>query len=95
MDVQIQKYTIVSKEKMFMWRDGESITFDISPFNFLSTGIQNGNIVVWLAVQTDMPKERVAITTFGTGAVVDTNRYTYWGTVQKGTLVYHIFQDFD
>jgi len=80
---------------MYMWGDGEVLDLSLPPFELLSVGLQDGAVVAWLAVDlySTTPPRNVRVITFGTGHCYDNTKFIYWGTVQKGSLVYHIFEE--
>ncbi len=59
----------------------------------LSVDSQQGTLCLWAMVDLDSgTKERHVIDILGTGNPIESHHRSFIGTVQMGTLVWHIFQ---
>lgn len=84
---------------MIIWKFviSRSETIDIpTTHKILSVGIQEGRLVVWALVDPMTPKKPKKLSVIGTGWVgtpmdeITDKRFV--GTVQDGSLVFHIFE---
>lgn len=57
----------------------------------LSAGMQNGEVCVWMLVKPEAVKVEREFRVVGTGHIFDSNGYSFIGTVQDGSFVWHIF----
>ena len=58
----------------------------------LSAGMQNGVLVGWAKVDTDMPLEEVSFSVYGTGHLMPPDG-VFITTIFDGELVWHVFKD--
>lgn len=61
--------------------------------SFLTVGVQENRIVLWVAVDPDTPDSRVRFWVTGTGSAIPDWAYHYVGTVQVEGWVWHTFAD--
>lgn len=60
----------------------------------LSIQMQNGNICVWMLVDTELPKEKITFEVYRTGWEIPNKGLCHSGTVQDGSMVWHVFEVF-
>ena len=68
--------------------------FEVPLDRFLTAQLQYGSIMVWAAIDTNLPKQKIKFDVYGTGdPQADTTGKNYLGTVQclSGNIVLHVF----
>lgn len=58
----------------------------------LTAQVQSATMTLWAAVDPSEPEERRVIEILATGQLVEDRQRSYIGTVQVGSLVWHVFE---
>jgi hypothetical protein len=61
----------------------------------LSVQLQNDLPCIWAMVDGDAEKEPRSIHIYGTGHALTDRKVQFIGTIQMGSLVFHVFEDKD
>ena len=59
----------------------------------LDVQVQDDEWCLWFLCRTETPLEERHIVIYGTGQQIDSVSGTYIGTIQDGSLVFHVFEE--